>query len=70
VAVVESSGVLSFSVTVGGREASREGAVEKRTWHVDVDERDGAKKWDGRRLAPFMAAQWHDREKGAGVRSW
>jgi hypothetical protein len=45
-------GVPSFSVAIGGWEASREGAVEERTWHADVDEKDGAKSGtgSGRRL--------------------
>jgi hypothetical protein len=61
-----SGGVPSFSVAVGGCEASREGAVEERTWHMGMDERNGVKKRDGRRPTPFMAARWHGREKGAG----
>jgi hypothetical protein len=69
VAVVESSGVPSFSVTVGGREASREGAVEERTWHVDVDERDGAKM--GRAAAGAFyggpVARQRERGRGSGV---
>jgi hypothetical protein len=36
------------------------GAVEERMRHAGVDE------GDGRRPVPFMAAQWHGREKGAG----
>jgi hypothetical protein len=40
------------------------GAVEERTRHVGVDEGDGVKK--GGRAAPFMAARWRSREKGAG----
>jgi hypothetical protein len=36
-AVVEESGsVPSFSVAVGGREASREGAVEERMWDMGM----------------------------------
>jgi hypothetical protein len=64
--VEESGGVSSFSVAVGGWEASREGVVEERMRHVGMDERNGVKKRDGRRPTPFMAARWHGREKGAG----
>jgi hypothetical protein len=66
--VEESGGVPSFSIAVGGREASREGAVEERTRHADVDERDGAKSGTGggRRLLwqPGGTAEG----KGQGVR--
>jgi hypothetical protein len=41
------------SVTIGGREESREGAVEERTWHTDVDLRDGAKSGTGDGWRPF-----------------
>jgi hypothetical protein len=43
-----------------------EGGVEERTRHAGVDERDVAKKRDGRRPMPFMAARWRGGEKGAG----
>jgi hypothetical protein len=60
-------GVPSFSVTIGGWEALREGAVEERTWHADVDKKDGAKSGtgSGRRLLwrPGGAAEG----KGQGV---
>jgi hypothetical protein len=39
--VEESGGVLSFSVAVGGREASREGAVEERTWDMGMKRETG-----------------------------
>jgi hypothetical protein len=39
------------------------GAVEERMRHASVDEGDRVKK--GGRAAPFMAARWRGREKGA-----
>jgi hypothetical protein len=63
----EFGGVPSLSVTIGGQEASREGAMEERAQHLGVDEGDMAKKGNGRRPVPFMAARWLGRE-GRGMR--
>jgi hypothetical protein len=68
VAMEESGGVPSLSVTVGGQEASTEGAVEERAWQSGVDEGDKAKKGNGggRRLL-WRPGGAGGEEKGLGV---
>jgi hypothetical protein len=56
------------SVAVGGWEASRERAVEERTWHADVDERVGAKSQTGGGWHPFYGGPVaQKRERVGGV---
>jgi hypothetical protein len=67
--VEESGGVLSFSVAVGRRKASREGAVEERMRHTGVDERDGAKSGTGGGQHLLWRPGGAAEGKGRGVRS-
>jgi hypothetical protein len=71
VAMEESGGVPSLSVTVGGQEASTEGAVEERAWQSGVDEGDKAKKGNGggRRLL-WRPGGAGGEEKGLGSGVW
>jgi hypothetical protein len=65
----ESDGVPSLSVTVGGQEASREGAVEERVWHSGVDVGGRAKKGnDGGRHLLWRPSGVGGEEKRQGVR--
>jgi hypothetical protein len=60
--MVESGGIPSLSVTVGGQEVPRDGAVEERTRHTGVAEGDGVKK--GNAGGPVARAK---RKKGRGI---
>jgi hypothetical protein len=63
-AMEESGGVPSLSVTVGGHEASREGAVEERAQHLGMDEGDGAKR--GTAAADALSGGPGARHRGKG----
>jgi hypothetical protein len=52
-------------ISVGGWEASREGRW-RRTWHTDVDERDGAKSETGGGRRPFYGGPVARKREMAG----